>query len=127
MALLDTDILIDLQRGYPPAVQWFASLAELPAVPGFVVMELIQDAPTAQHVRAVLKLVAPLLLVWPTAADCQRALADFTLYHLSHRLGMLDAFIAAMAVGRAEPLYTFNVKHYQCVAGLVMQQPYSKS
>jgi hypothetical protein len=41
---LDTDILIDVQRGHPPAVAWFAQLTELPCVPGFVVMELVQDA-----------------------------------------------------------------------------------
>ncbi len=44
MLLIDTDILVDIQRGYQPAVDWFAGLGELPSVPGFVVMELIQDA-----------------------------------------------------------------------------------
>ena len=47
MDLLDTDVLIDIQRGHAPAVAWFASLADLPSVPGFVVMELIQDAKLA--------------------------------------------------------------------------------
>jgi hypothetical protein len=42
--VLDTDVIIDVQRGHDPAVAWFASLAELPSVPGFVVMELVQDA-----------------------------------------------------------------------------------
>jgi predicted nucleic acid-binding protein len=44
MYLLDTDILIDIQRGHVSALEWFRSLQQLPAVPGFVVMELIQDA-----------------------------------------------------------------------------------
>jgi predicted nucleic acid-binding protein len=44
MDLLDTDVLIDVQRGHPPALAWFAGLTELPAVPGLVVMELVQDA-----------------------------------------------------------------------------------
>ena len=44
MLLLDSDVLIDVQRGYAPAVTWFSGLSELPSVPGFVVMELIQDA-----------------------------------------------------------------------------------
>ena len=47
MRLLDTDILIDIQRNHGPAIQWFATLTEAPAVPGFVVMELIQDASNA--------------------------------------------------------------------------------
>jgi len=35
MYLLDTDVLIDIQREYAPALTWFATLTELPAVPGF--------------------------------------------------------------------------------------------
>lgn len=126
MELLDTDVLIDVQRGHPPALAWFAALPELPAVPGIVVMELIQDARNAGEVRQALKLVAPLRIVWPTEADGSRALADFTALHLSHGLGLLDALIAACAVGLGATLCTFNQKHYQVVPGLVVSQPYSR-
>src|SRR5579862_4832813 len=98
MELVDTDMLIDVQRGHPPALAWFAGLTVYPGVPGFVVMELIQDARNKQEVRRALKLVAPLQIVWPTEVDCARALSDFTVYHLSHNLGLLDAVIAACAV-----------------------------
>ena len=98
MDLVDTDVLIDVQRGHPPALAWFAARTDLPAVPGFVVMELVQDARNAREVRRALKLVAPLQVVWPTEADCARALSDFTAYHLSQGLGLLDALIAACAV-----------------------------
>lgn len=100
MYLLDTDILIDIQRGHDPALAWFANLTYVPSIPGFVVMELVQDAQNMQQVRKVLKLVAPLPVVWPKEADCARALSDFTTYHLSHNLGLLDALIAACAVGK---------------------------
>ena len=63
MYLLDTDILIDIQRGYTPALDWFISLQELPSVSGFVVMELIQDAQNKQQVRQVLQMVAPLPII----------------------------------------------------------------
>jgi predicted nucleic acid-binding protein len=124
--LLDTDILIDIQRTHPPAVAWFASLNELPAVPGFVVMELVQDAQNAQQIRRALKLVAPLPILWPTENDCNRALADFTAYHLSHKLGLLDALIAACAIGVSAELCTFNVKHYRVIPGLTITQPYMR-
>ena len=124
MDLLDTDVLIDVQRGHPSALAWFASLTDLPAVSGFVVMELVQDARNAGEVRQALKLVAPLRIVWPTQADCTRALSDFTAYHLSHGLGLLDALIASCAVGLSATLCTFNVKHYQVVPRLVTAQPY---
>lgn len=126
MLLLDSDVLIDVQRGYAPAVAWFSELEELPSVPGFVVMELIQDASNSQRVRQTLKLVAPLPIVWPSEADCARALADFTAHHLSHRLGLLDSLIAACAIGRSATLCTFNAKHYRQVSGLMMSQPYGR-
>ena len=126
MYLLDTDVLIDIQRGHPPAIAWFASLSDLPSVAGFVVMELIQDAQNSQQVRRVLKMVAPLPVVWPTEADCNQALSHFTAYHLSHNLGLIDSLIAACAIGLSATLCTFNVKHYRVVPGLVMEQPYTR-
>ncbi len=126
MYLLDTDVLIDIQRGYTPAIDWFSSLAEVPSVPGFVVMELVQDSQNVQQVRKALQLVAPLPMIWATEADCARALSDFTAYHLSNSLGLLDALIAACAVGRGLTLCTFNVKHYRVVPNLLTGQPYTR-
>lgn len=126
MYLLDTDVLIDIQRGYTPAIDWFSSLADVPSVPGFVVMELVQDAQNVQQVRKALQLVAPLPMIWATEADCARALSDFTAYHLSNSLGLLDALIAACAVGRGLTLCTFNVKHYRVVPNLLTVQPYAR-
>jgi hypothetical protein len=122
--LLDTDVLIDIQRGHAPAVEWFASLAALPAVPGFVVMELIQDAENREQVERARRLVAPLIVVWPGAADCELALGHFERYHLSHKLGLLDALIAACAIGLGASLCTFNLKHYRAVPALRTEQPY---
>src|SRR5216684_2662592 len=104
MRLLDTDVLIDIQRGHAPAVDWFSALSELPAVPGFAVMELVQDAENIRQVRKALKLVAPLPVVWPTEADCNQALSDFSVHHRKHGLGLLDSLIAACAIGRSATL-----------------------
>ena len=124
--ILDTDVLIDVQRGHSAALAWFAGLTDLPFVPGFVAMELIQGAQNAQQVRDVLRLTAPLPVIWPTAIDCQQALADFTAFHLSHGLGLLDALIAATAIGQSAQLCTFNDKHYRVVPLLVTVQPYKR-
>lgn len=126
METVDTDVLIDVRRGHPPAVAWFAGLTAFPAVPGLVVTELIQDARNAREIRRALKLIAPLPVIWPTAADCARALADFTAYHLSHSLGLLDALIASCAVGASATLNTFNEKHYRVVPGPVTARPYTR-
>jgi len=126
MELVDTDVLIDFQRRHPPAVAWFANLTNLPAVPGLAVMELIQSARNRREVQQSLRLVAPFQVVWPTDADCARALADYMIYHLSHGLGLVDSLIAACAVGLSATLYTFNTKHYRVVPKLVIAQPYTR-
>jgi predicted nucleic acid-binding protein len=126
MDLVDTDVLIDVQRKHQPAVQRFSNLAQLPAVTGFVAMELIQDARNARELRQALKLIAPLTIVWPTEDDCSRALSDFAAYHLSHGLGLLDALIAACVVGQQAVLCSFNVKHYRIVPGLKIVQPHTR-
>ena len=126
MYLLDTDVLIDIQRGHEPAIAWFSSLTDVPSIPGFVVMELVQDSQNAQQVRKALQLVAPLPVIWASEVDCARALSDFTTYHLSNRLGLLDALIASCAVGRSLTLCTFNVKHYRVVPDLKIAQPYAR-
>lgn len=95
-------------------------------VPGFVVMELIQDAQNTRQVREALRLVAPLPVVWPSAADCQRALTDFAAFHNTHGLGLLDALIGACAVGLSVGLCTFNIKHYRVIPGLLMVQPHTR-
>ena len=124
MDIVDTDVLIDIQRGHVPALNWFAGLAELPAVPGFVVMELIQDARNTGEVRRAQQLIAPLQVVWPSESECDRALSDFSTFHLSHGRGLIDALIAACAVGRSATLHSFNAKHYSVVPGLIVARPY---
>ena len=89
-------------------------------------MELVQDAQNAQQVRTTLRLIAPLPIVWPREPDCTRALTDFSVLHLSHGLGLLDALIAGTAIGRGATLCTFNTKHYRAVRGLTLLAPYKR-
>jgi hypothetical protein len=124
MTIVDTDVLIDVQRGHPPAVAWFQNLTDLPAVPGIVLMELIQDSRNTAEVTNARKLVAGLQMVWPEQMDFQIALSTFIALHLSDGLGLLDALIAATAIGRSATLLTFNLKHYRSVPGLLIAAPY---
>jgi predicted nucleic acid-binding protein len=124
--LLDTDILIDVQRRHLPAIEWFASLTDLPAIPGYVVMELIQDARNQREVSSALSMVLPFQVVWPAAADCTRALSDYAAHHQAHGLGLIDALVASTARGFNATLLTFNEKHYRPVADLKTRQPYRR-
>ncbi len=127
MKLLDTDVMIDILRQYPPAVAWLDSLGEEEiALPGFVVMELIQGCRDKTEQEKVEKELKTYTIVWPSQATCSEALSVFASYYLSHGLGIFDTFIGQMAVTLNLPLYTFNQKHYAAVPSLETVQPYDK-
>jgi predicted nucleic acid-binding protein len=124
--LLDTDVLLDLLAGHEAAVEWFESLEALPSIPGYVAMELIQDAADAERLQTVRKLIEPLPIVWPSEDACNRALGDFRELHTSHGLGLLDALIAACALTTSATLLTFHQEHYRALSGLQLEAPYER-
>ncbi|MCD4738809.1 MAG: PIN domain-containing protein [Anaerolineae bacterium] len=129
MILLDSDVMIDLLRQYPPAVKWFDTLEdkEKLILPGYVVMELIQGCRNKIGQQSLQRELATYGVVWPSSANCDKALAIFTQYRLSHNAGLLDVLIGQTAVALTEPLYTFNQKHYLFIPKLQTVQPYQKS
>lgn len=127
MILLDTDVMIDLLRQYPPAVVWLGSLGEEEILlPGFVVMELLQGCRNKAEQEEVERKLGAYSIVWPSPEMCNEALSVFASYHLSHGLGILDALIGQMAAALKLPLYTFNQKHYAAIPDLKTVQPYDK-
>ncbi len=127
MILLDTDIMIDVLRRYPPAVTWLESLGnEEILLPGFVVMELLQGCRNKVEQEQIEKELQAYAVAWPSPETCNKAMAVFASAHLSHGLGMLDALIGQTAVALQVPLYTFNQKHYVAVPHLQTVQPYTK-
>ena len=127
MLLLDTDILVDLLRAYPPAVAWLLSVqGETIALPGYVVLELLDGCSNRQETDRLLRLVTSYKVFWPSSEDCDWAIAEFAIRRLTHKLGILDVLIASCAVGLNLPLYTFNVKHFRAISGMKTVQPYSK-
>lgn len=119
--------MIDLLRQYPPAVRWLNSLGEAEiAIPGFVVMELIQGCKNKIEQHKVKRALEPYDVVWPSPETCDKALAVFSDHHLSRGIGILDAIIGQMATDLGLALHTFNQKHYVAVPNLRTVQPYSK-
>lgn len=127
MLLLDTDILVDVFRGYHPAVHWLQTLGEEEvAIPGFVAMELLEGCEDAVQADRLLDGLSGIQVYWPRPEDCDAALTTFAKAHLSHRLSIFDALIGHCAVGLDLPLHTFNQKHFKAVPGLKTLQPYKK-
>lgn len=122
--LLDTDVLIDIERKLPAALAWVASLTTPPFVSGFAALEISRGATNKAHLRKIRKFLDDFPLLWPTAADMTRAFDKYAVLRLSHNLGLLDSLIAATATGSGDQLVTFNRKHFRAVPGLVTVQPY---
>ncbi|MBU1748245.1 MAG: PIN domain-containing protein [Chloroflexi bacterium] len=129
MILLDSDVMIDLLRQYPPAMRWFDTLDEDEevALPGYVVMELVQGCRNNREQERIQHAIAPYGTVWPSSGDCDQALEVFAQHHLSHNAGLLDVLIGQTAIALGVPLHTFNQKHYQFMTKLQTVQPYDKA
>jgi tRNA(fMet)-specific endonuclease VapC len=125
MILLDTDVMVDILRGYEPAKVWLESAEEI-GLPGLVAMELIQGCQNLREQKQLEKALSGYQLFWLTEEDCNKAFASFSSHHLSDNIGLLDALIAQTAIGANAELATFNVKHYRVLKGLRIVQPYKK-
>jgi len=71
--MLDSDILIDFLRQYPPAVQWLTALGDEEIwVSGLVVVELLQGCRNKREQVAIEKLLQEFEVVWPTEEFVRR-------------------------------------------------------
>ena len=127
MIFLDSDIIIDFLRRYPPAITWLESIdGEEAALSGYVAMELIQGCNNKVELQQIRRLIANFEIVWATAETCNQALDVFAEYNLSHGLGLIDALIGQTSISVWWPLHTFNVKHYAVIPNLTILQPYKR-
>lgn len=124
--ILDTDILIDIDRNHPNAQAWIASLTALPMISGFAALELLQGCRNKSEMTKVEMFLSVFPIVWPDEVDMNWTFANFGQFRLSHNIGILDCLIAATAIGLGVPIATFNKKHFEAVTGLTTVQPYSK-
>ncbi len=129
MILLDSDVMIDLLRQYPPAMKWFDTLEDEEEIvlSGYVVMELLQGCRNKLEQVRVQRVLSAYGIVWLSPAGCDEALEVFAEYHLSHGAGLLDVLIGQTAVALEVPLYTFNQRHYEFIPGLHTVQPYERA
>ncbi|SPF42901.1 PilT protein domain protein [Syntrophobacter sp. SbD1] len=127
MILIDTDIMVDILRGYTPAIECLTSLGdEEILLPGFVVMALIQGCRNKIEQEKVQRVIEDYEVTWPSATACNEALSEFAQFRLSHGIGIIDILIGQMAVELDIPLSAFNQKHYAPVPNLLTLQPYVK-
>jgi predicted nucleic acid-binding protein len=126
MNTMDADVCIDVVRKRPKAIAWLDTLTALPAIPGFVAMELLAGCQSAQEYRYNLKFLQGMTVVWATEAAMQQTINEFLPFKLSHGIGVLDCLIAATAHEQGGTLYTFNTRHFRHLPGIAIAEPYTR-
>jgi len=126
MLVLDTDIMVDIQRGFAPAIEWLRTLPETPAITVITLLELLYGCRDKQEQQTVERVAARMPVLYLDEPACQRAVDYFSQFHLSHGLGILDALIAAIVTTRGLTLCSFNEKHYRMIPELRLIKPYAR-
>jgi len=128
MILLDTDVLIECLRGTASAQAWLQQATTEPfQVPGVAAMELVMGCRDQADLGRIQKFLNTFPIIWPEASEFAQAYDLLIAHRLTSGLSIPDCLIATMALNRGARLYTFNLKHFQVVPGLDVQQPYSRS
>jgi len=127
MILLDADVLIDCLRGLPSAERWLReSSVRVFGIPGIVAMELVVGCRDKTDLRHVQSFIRRFRVIWPEANDFRRAFDLLVAHRLEFGVEAPDCIVAAIALERSIPLYTFNVKPFQGFSGLEAVQPYAR-
>ncbi|HEX3125815.1 MAG TPA: PIN domain-containing protein [Thermoanaerobaculia bacterium] len=124
-AILDTSILIDLLRAFPPATDWFSGLGrQRVAITPVVWMETVQGATNREKRAQAIRFLRRFSIEHPTADDNRWAMRQTATFHLSHGIQLEDTMIASVAARLAVPLYTTNLKHFLPLPSVNAKKPY---
>ena len=118
MVLLDTSVLIDVLRGSQPAVDWLASLQEVPSCSELTRAEVLSGVRSPERARTD-RLLGSLRWVAVDEPISRRGGELGRRYRRSHQgLSIVDFLIAGTAQLVDAELATANIRHYPMFAGL---------
>ncbi|MGB9920617.1 MAG: type II toxin-antitoxin system VapC family toxin [Moorellales bacterium] len=125
--LFDTDVLIDHLRGFPASTAYLSKCQEMERwISVLTVMEL-HAAPniSSQQQEKMSRLFEGLTGVADVTVDTARRAGDLLArYGRSQGLNPVDALVAATALEMDAVLVTRNRRHFEFIAGLIVDTPY---
>ena len=124
--LIDTDILIDAERGVAQAVNFSIAQRSTGGLKLSVIsaMEMMEGCRNSQDLATLVQFLRYATIVQISPTISQQAQTWMESFFLSHGLLIADALIAATAGEHRLPLYTKNVRHFQMLPGLTVVRPY---
>lgn len=123
---VDTDVLIDVARKNPRAIDfWRRSEARSRMTCSVIsLFELLAGCRNLQEQRATVRSLETVDIIQIESGDSIEALQWYRSYHLSRGIGFLDCFIAAAARRLDCHVHTLNLKHFRAIPGLKVVGPY---
>jgi predicted nucleic acid-binding protein len=124
IALVDSNVIIDLIRGHIPAQAWLTTVMDDLFITSITQLEVIYGARDKRAVQITLGLLRQFDLVYLTQSDQQLAYQYMLNQRLSHNVELTDCLIAAACARMRSPLYTRNLKHMRPLLGDLAISPY---
>lgn len=128
--IVDTDIIIDVGRGIPEAVNCLQELksASRLAISIVTQMELIVGCANKSELRTLEKFLQQFDVITIDPPISDKAVDLLRLYRLSHGLLIADGLIAATAIIWNYPFISKNQRDYRFIQSLnLLPYPYKKA
>lgn len=123
MRLADSDLLIDMLRGYEPSASAVRAAIDdrALATTSVTAFELLSGARTAAQLRVMSELLALLPVVpFDERASEAAATARRELERRGETIGLADFMIAGICLSRSATLLTGNRRHFERIRGLLL-------
>jgi hypothetical protein len=126
MLLVDADILIDLSRNHPKAVDYFEHevFADDVRLSPLTEMELVQGVRNKKELREMERFLSQFQRATVNSEHIAKGMEIQYQYFLSHGIGILDCIFAGVAIVNRWKLVSRNAKHYNFIPELELVVPY---
>jgi hypothetical protein len=121
--LLDSDVLIDISRNRPEAIDYVDTLPDPWMISQVTAMELLVGARDKREVAHLDAFLSSYPVVPLSASIGQRAYGLLMRYAKSHGLHVFDSLVAATALERDLTLVTKNRRHFAMIGDLTVEVP----
>jgi len=121
--LIDTDLVIDFLRGYPPGLEYIKRSIGISIHP-VTALEILSGVKDKRGMQVADAFVKSAHMVELNHADVTDAMAIVKGYRLRSGVGWADALVAATAIRLDATVVSRNRKHFDAIAGLRLETPY---
>lgn len=123
--IVDSNIVIDLITKLPAAITWSNTIGYSgAAVTSITVMEVLVGAKNKTDYNTIGRTLSRFHHLHLIEYESKWAVRQFRAFWLSHRIGINDCLIAAVAARIQLPLYTLNIKDFAPLPDVNVQKPY---